>query len=273
MDNLQNVEFEKAVNQLMDTPTESIEGDPTLSQFETGMVKEETPKPAEEIKPEPTEADKIKESLKFYQTNYQEALGKLKQKAPKLYDEIKGELKQERVAPQPVTITPQAGDDDYLTASKAREIFSGLMEQGMERVLQKSHETISAQAEMQAEDNYAGQILSDFRVKNKITDEQLKEAVTEVSRWPIDIKKPGGLVGFTEALITRLTLTAVDAQFNTQVTQASAEAAGKAKTILTVSQPTPSAAAIPVKTKNQEFIDMMEKTQPQDAKKELFGVK
>jgi len=237
-------------------------------------------KTSQEKEPEPSqvtpdETVQLKEKLAAtekkaaaFQSHYQNALKKLEQLNPANYPQIKSEIRQES-KPQ---FQPPAADmvepDDYLTVSAAKKIFSDVLSDTLNKHQQKS----TQDAQLQAVDDYCGQVMADFRQQNNISDEQVNAALREVTVYGIDASTPAGMKGLTRALLDKLTLQAVDSKYDIEVTQAGAEAAAKAKDLKKVQQPSASPLPTPQKTRNQRVLDLM-KDPKKEALDEFFGKK
>jgi len=278
----------KQIQEQFKVDIDSAPDDPTLKDEEGNIKTGETGAELEALidktvtEPEPPEVtpDKTAELEKqlaqavkdraAFQGFYQTALKKLEQLNPANYAQVKSEIRQESKTQLGDSSQQTATDiqDDYLTVSAAKKIFSDVLSE----TLNKHQEKATVDAQLQAVDNYCGQIVTEFRQQNNISEEQVQTALKEVAAYGIDAKTPAGMKGLTRALLDKLTLQAVDSTYNIEVTKAAEDAAGKAKDLKKVQQPAASPLPTPQKTRNQKVLDLM-KDPKKEALDEFFGKK
>lgn len=258
------------------TPANTIGDEPVSPPTPDPPAEEPTQPAPEEGQPEEKVVDPAVRADKeeLFQTKYQSLLALAEAKAPEVAQEFKGE-----------PVTPKAPEDDpetrtlgEMTPSELTVALAKANEASIKKAIGEARtEDRIAQEQAHAHNTLRGiqqdlgldaKTLGNGKItaeSNKQADKVWKDAMDAAGQFGIDLEVVGGYGKFGMAMAQQLRLAAFSGGQSQQVTQATEDAARKAREALATQQPPKGAVpAQEAKTKEKKAIERMQEAQPAD---------
>lgn len=258
---------------LFEDPKETIIGgeleDEAEDAQEEGQEQPEEPEQPEESDEadqddRDSEVEKLEKSKAFYQSEYQAAMGYLRQIDPTAADNFlagRPERQEARPSDAQQALNDEPDDSPYseydVVGDMPPDVFQNFIADVVEKKFTKVDSARDQRQTLQNEIQQASQVVSKMAQQFQASDDEINEAFDYMESFGIDPNSPGGATKRAKLVIDNLRQRAIMRQMATPANQIP-ERGSNQEQLRRVSQPTGSTPAQKKKSINERALDAME---------------